>query len=247
MDKVLGSRFLIANAITADISKNGSQELDYPFYEVYDDVVRDVTNFWQEQNLDRRAIAVGSDYYMHVWDILAGKPAGWREMVYFGLGVYSEMLVDIKQPATALIASPDRKFNFVAYCASKGIEMTFLNNDCLYNFENFVLNHPEFNFDINYTVLDMQEFEEMNTPQFDYCEFITMDVGTSPELIDTYINVTNPGGVLYMANANEMMRMYSPDYYIEPIYDFYEYIEDRTDITSYHIPHQVGFHIMIKK
>jgi len=243
MDKILGNKFLIANALTYEFSKNSSQALDYNFFTVHDDIVRSINADWTSRNLDRRSVAVGSDYYLHVWDLLAGKVAGWKEMVYICLGLYSQMLTDLIQPTTALIAVPDRSFDLVLDLNRKGVALTFLNNDCLQAFESHVLTHPDYNFTGDYTVIEVEELEAMSEPQFDFVCMPSPDLTINADLIDKTIDVTNSGGAIIIAAANEMMRLYSPDYYIEPLFDLYEALDDRTDITSYHIPHAIGFQI----
>ena len=247
MDKILGNKFLIANALTYEFSKNSSQALDYDFFAVYDDIVRAVNTDWTSRSLDRRSIAVGTDYYLHVWDLLSGKVSGWKEMVYISTGIYSQMVVDLVKPTTALVASPDRNFDFVADLNRKGVALTFLNNDCLQAFEAHVLTHPEYPFTGDYTVIEVEELEAMTEPQFDLVHMHSPDLTINPDLVDKIVDVTNSGGAIYIPVANEMMRLYSPDYYIEPLYDMYEALDDRTDITSYHIPHAIGFQILVKQ
>jgi|11BtaG_2_1085332.scaffolds.fasta_scaffold00033_43 hypothetical protein len=247
MDKILGNKFLIANALTYEFSKNASQELDYDFFSVHDDIVRAVNADWRSKNLDRRSIAVGTDFYMHVWDLLSGKVAGWKEMVYISTGIYSQMVVDLIKPTSALVASPDRNFDFVSDLNRRGCALTFLNNDCLQAFEAHVLTHPEYKFTGDYTVIEYAELEAMTEPQFDFVHMHSPDLTLNPALIGKIVDITNSGGALYLSGVNEMMRLYSPDYYIEPLYDLYEALDERTDITSYHIPHAIGFQILVKK
>jgi hypothetical protein len=184
---------------------------------------------------------------MHVWDLLSGKVAGWKEMVYISTGIYSQMVADLIQPTTALVASPDRNFDFVLDLNRKGCALTFLNNDCLQAFEAHVLTHPDCNFTGDYTVMEVEELEAMTEPQFDFVHMHSVDLTINPALIDKVVDVTNSGGAIYLSGVNEMMRLYSSDYYIEPLYDMYEVLDDRTDITSYHIPHAIGFHILVKQ
>lgn len=247
MDKILGNKFLIANALTYEFSKNSSQALDYDYFTVHDDICRSVQLDWQSRHLDRRAVAVGADYYLHIWDLLAGKVAGWREMVYIVQGLYSQMLADLIQPTTALIAIPDRSFDLVLDLNRKGVALTFLNNDCLRTFEEHILTHPDYHFTGDYTVIEVEELEAMTEPQFDLVCVPSPDLIINADLIGSTIDATNSGGVIMIGACNEGMRLYSPDYYIEPVYDMYEALETRTDITSYHIPHATGFHIVVKQ
>ena len=247
MDKILGNRFLIANALTYEFSKNSSQALDYDYFAFHEDIVRAVTADWVSKNLDRRSIAVGTDLYMHTWDAMAGKVTGWKEMAYISNGLYAQMVVDLVKPTSALVATPDRNFDFVSDLNRKGCALTFLNNDCLQAFEAHVLTHPEYQFTGDYTVIEVEELEAMTDPQFDFVHMSSPDLTINPELIDKIVDITNSGGAIYIGAANELMRLYSPDYYLEPLYDMYEALDERTDITSYHIPHAIGFQILVKQ
>ena len=247
MDKILGNRFLIANALTYEFSKNSSQALDYDFFSFHDDIVHAVSADWVSKNLDRRSIAAGTDPYLHMWDILGGKVSGWKEMIYISTGMYAQMVGDLIKPTSALIATPDRTFDFVSDLNRKGCALTFLNNDCLQAFEAHVLTHPEYRFTGDYTVIEVEELEAMTEPQFDLVYMPSPDLTLNPILVDKVVDITNSGGAIFISFANENMRMYSPDYYLEPLYDMYEALDARTDITSYHIPHAIGFQILVKQ
>lgn len=247
MDKILGNKFLIANALTYEFSKVSSDALDYDYFSFHDDICRSVELDWQARHLDRRSVAVGADYYLHIWDLLAGKVSGWKEMVYISSGIYSQMVVDLIKPSNCLFSAPDRKFNQVADLNRQGCALTFLNNDCLQTWENHVLTHPDYPFSGDYTVVEVSEVEEMSTPQFDFVDLQSPELTLNPDLIGSVIDSTVSGGAIYISAMNEMMRIYDADYYIEPLYDLYEALDERTDITSYHIPHAIGFQILIKK
>jgi hypothetical protein len=247
MDKILGSKFLIANALTYEFSQNSSRELDYDFFSFHDDVAKTLRAEWASLGLDRRAIAVGSDFYLHTWDLVSGAVAGWKETVFICTGLYSQMSADIAKPTDVLMLTPDRNFDFAADMQRKGCNMTFVNNECLDIFERHVLTRPEFPWEGDYNVVDIEELENLDGAQFDFVHIHTVDTLINPPLLDKVIDLTRSGGVIYTAPSNENMRLYSDKYYIEPLFDFYEQIHERDDITSYHIPHALGFHILVKK
>lgn len=247
MDDIFGNKFLIANAMTYGFSKNSSEELDYDFFAVYDDIARSIKDDIVAKNFDRRAIAVGADPIINGWEVLSGTVSGWREAMYISGGLYHQMIADLIQPTTALVDSPDVQFDFVLDLNRKGVDLTFINNDRLYKFESFVLTHPEYNFTGDYTVIEYEELESITEPQFDLTCAPHVEMLWNPDLVDKIIDATNSGGAIMFPFASEGMRLYSETYYIEPVYDVYEALDERTDITSYHIPYLGGFHIIVKK
>lgn len=247
MDKILGNKFLIANALTYEFSKKSSEALDYDYFSVYDDIVRSVKADLTSKNLDRRAVATGSDHYTNAWNLLSGTPAGWKETMYIIAGMYAQMIIDLVQPTSSLIVTPDRGFDVALDLNRKGVAQTFVNNDCLQTFEEHVLPHPDYTFTGDYTVIEVEELEAMTAPQFDFVAVSSVDLTINPDLIGSLIDATNPGGCIYISAVNESMRLYSADYYIEPLYDLFEALDGRTDITSYHIPHATGFQIVVKQ
>lgn len=247
MDNILGNRLLIANALTYEFSKNSSQAIDYDFFSVHDDIARSIKADRIAKNLDRRSVAVGADFLLHDWDLLSGTPTGWKEGMYIASGLYNQMIADIVKPTTALVVAPDVNFDFVLDLNRKGVALTFLNSDRLHAFEAHVLTHSEYQFTGDYTVIEYEELESITESQFDMVCMGSPDLTINPDLIDKTIEATNSGGAIIIGASNQGMRLYSPHYYIEPVYDMYEALDARTDITSYHIPYLAGFHILVKQ
>lgn len=247
MSEAFKNKTVLMDMITKEVSKNGSLGLDYDFEEVMTDAADAITNYKTSINIDKRVIAVGADLYIHLWEPWSALLDGWKERMFIsGSGLYAMMLIDVGNPSTALISTPDRHFDLVAYCANQGIDLCFLNNDSLFNFENFIRDLPSYPFTFNYSVIDYQDFINDNTIGFDFIQMFSSDFNINYDLIDPFIARMNSGGFAYITAANEEGRLYTEDYFIEPIANVIEAINAKPEINSYHIPNAHGFQIIVK-
>lgn len=246
MYNLVENRFLVTSAVTKEVSSYASRELEYDYWEVMQDACKAITGYYNEINLDRRVLAVGSEVRIHVWDIMSGNIDGWKEHIFVASGMYGQMIADMTLPSRALIIEPDRQYDLVALLASRGCELFFLNNECLFLFENFIRDLPSYPFSFSYKTIDRHEIPDPSL-SFDFVNAPLSDLILEDTLLDDLINSMNSGAVMYTPYANESGRMYSEDYHIEPATNVYEEILSRNDINSYHMPGGIGYQISIKK
>lgn len=246
MYNLVENRFLLISTVTKELTMNASSSLDYDYWEVMSDASKAISNYYDSINLDRRVMAVGSEVRIHVWDIMSGNLDGWKEHIFVSSGVYAQMIFDMTPPTKALIFEPDRQYDMVAYLASIGCELTFVNNECLFLFENFVRDLPSYPFSFSYNTIDRNDIPDASM-EFNFVNVPINELVIDELMMDDIISSMSTGGVLYVPHANQSGRMYSEDYYIEPVTRVYEDILLRNDITSYHIPSAIGFQISIKK
>lgn len=247
MSEVLQNKTILKDIITKELSNYSATELPYSWDEVITDAAMGISNFWNSVNVDKRVVAVGADFYIHSWDLYAGMMDGWKDRTYVCGGLYAQMLCDLKLPQTALISSPDRHFDLVALLASRNVNLYFMNNDSLYNFENFIRDLQSYPFEFTYNVVNYQDIILGVANQFDFVQVQASDLVIDIELVNSYLSHVSPGGVVYMPYANEEGRLYTEDYYVEPITDVYEIVSQRDDFYSYHIPNAIGFQVLIRK
>lgn len=247
MLEVISNKVLLTNIITKNSSRYSCSELDYDYWEVMVDAAKLISEYWTSQNVDKRVIAVGADFYIHVWDLYVGDLTGWKEQSYISGGMYAQMVVDILKPQKALISSPDRHFDLIALLASRGCSLTFLNNECLFNFENFIRDLPSYPFTIEYDTIDYQDLLSNTAPEYDFMHMQSSDAIVDPDLIDAYDVSLNSGGVIYVPFVNEDTRLYSADYHVEPVVSVLDAFLSKENMYSYHIPNTIGFQIVVKK
>lgn len=246
MYNLVENRFLVTSAVTKEISSYASKDLEYDYWEVMQDASRAISSYYDSINMDRRVIAVGSEVKIHVWDIIAGNIDGWREHIFVASGMYGQMIADLTSPQHALIIEPDSQYDLVALLASRGCQLTFMNNESLFLFENFIRDLPSYPFSFSYNTIDRAELA-VGDLSFDFINAPLVDLILEESLLNDSLSSLQSGGVIYTPYANQSGRMYSEDYHIEPATRVYEDILSRNDITSYHLPGGIGYQISIKK
>ena len=245
MSNAFDEKMLFSCAIAGDISKSSTDRLGHDWWSMYVDTAKTVGNYWTQANLDRRAVAVGSMLETHYWDFMSDVP-GFKEFLLLHSSIYPQMFVDIKAPQRALIFPPARYGDLVLLLQSKGTELYFLNNDLLREFESSLLNHPDYNFSSDYNVIDLDEFEAITDLTFDFVVYDIADIRINNSLFTWTLDRLATGGIGYFANCNEMTRMYSDNYHLLPIYDLFELLEERADVSYYHIPWAAGIQVITK-
>lgn len=245
--QVISNKNIYTSSIAKEASKCSSSELAYDYTEVLDDASAAIKNHYSSSNLDKRFISVATDTYVHAWDIASATVAGWRDYTYISMGMFAEMIVDIVRPKKALISSPDRHYNLVALLNSRNCELTFLNNECLFNFENFIRDLKSYPFEINYSTIDYDQISELDSGTYNFIEVLSTDLIINNSLSNEYIDLLESNGVIYLPNVNENERFYSQFYYTEPIVPVLDAFLENDNVFSYNIPCNVGFQIVIKK
>lgn len=247
MREILNNKFMMVAAITNEITRSYGSRLQYDYNEAVIDISKSISGYIAEANLDRRIIAVGAEPRIHVWDLFASNMDGWKDHMYLASGPYAQMIAQINSPSSSLIFDPDRHFELVATLNDLGSEINFVNNECLLMFERFVRDQPSYPFSFNYNTLDMQDVD--SPPEglgFDFICITMVDLVNDYSTIENCVNLLNSGGVMYVAYANESGRLYSEDYYVEPVTEVYERLLAMDNISTYHMSNSIGFQIVIK-
>ena len=153
MTEAFKNKTVLMDIITKEVSKNSALALGYSYEEVITDASQAIKDYKNSIGVDKRVVAVGADLYIHLWEPWSALLDGWKERMFIsGSGLYAQMLLDIARPNTAVFTTPDRHFDTVALCAERGMEIYFLNNDSLFNFESFIRDLPSYPFNFNYNV-----------------------------------------------------------------------------------------------
>jgi hypothetical protein len=248
MREVLNNKFLMMAAVTNQLKKNSSSSLDYDPWEVIQDVARSVSEFVASSNIDRRVIATGAEPRINLWDIFSPNVDGWKDHMELAMGIYAEMVIDMLNPSEVLICEADAYFKVSALLADRGANITFINNEALYYYESFVRDASSHTPTYPYSTVDSSDILDQSfSGTYDMVIVPTYFIVNDDELLNAYIDRLNPGGVLYVAYANESGRLYTDDFYVEPIVEIFETILGRNDITTYHMPNGIGYQICIKK
>jgi len=246
MHSIVDNRFLVTSTVTREVSNYAGRSLEYDWDEVVGDISRAVGEYNNSINLDRRVVAVGVVNKIHLWDIVGSNQEGWKDHIFLSVGFYCQMVMDMIKPTNALIVEPDTHFELLALLANSGCNLTFVNNESLFIFENFVRDLPSYPFSFPYRTVDMQDLSSL-TGEFDFVSAPVYDFVVDNNFMEDIVSSVASGGVILGEYGNESGRLYTEDYYMEPVVDVYEQLLDRDDVTSYHLSHGIGYQVIIKK
>lgn len=246
MDEVLGNRFLLSALITKELTRDASGSLPYNFDSAFTDIHTSIRNYYNSLTLDKRAIAIGTDGDLMMHELFDSPQLGWGQLLYISTDYFSLMLADIKRPSSSLVIGPDIHFNLVATLHSMGSSLSFVNNKFLNNFEKFVLNTPEYPFNINYSVYEYSDIHNQNSPIFDFVTVPGSCLTLDDDLLHSLVDCLLPGGIIHIHNTNSNSRIYGEEYEMQPTYPMFSIIDDFPQLTSYHIPYGIGHNILIK-
>ena len=247
MTEAFKNKTVLMDIITKEVSKNSALALGYSYEEVITDASQAIKDYKNSIGVDKRVVAVGADLYIHLWEPWSALLDGWKERMFIsGSGLYAQMLLDIARPNTAVFTTPDRHFDTVALCAERGMEIYFLNNDSLFNFENFIRDLPSYPFNFNYNVIEFSDFIEDTSLSFDFIQMFSSDFVLDSDLINAFVERMSSGGFGYISAMNEETRLYSEDYFIEPISHILESLNAKAEVNTYHIPNAHGCQVVVK-
>jgi hypothetical protein len=246
MSEAFKNKTVLMDIITKEVSKNSSSGLNYDYEEVIADASSAIANYKSSISVDKRVVAVGADLYIHLWEPWSALLDGWKERMFISAGLYAQMVLDIGKPTSTLFTTPDRHFDTVALCAERGMEIYFLNNDSLFNFENFIRDLPSYPFNFNYNVIEFSDFIEDTSLSFDFIQMFSSDFVLDNDLIDAFVDRISSGGFGYISATNEETRLYSEDYFIEPISHILDALNAKDEVSTYHIPNAHGCQVIVK-
>ena len=250
-DKLLSDNFLLKSFLSRKLSKYPTDYNQYDFRTMYVDMGNARANYINTLPLDKRAIAVSTDYYIHKESLMQSETPGWVDMQEIIANHYIQMIASLIKPTNALFLSLENAPVAVKNLYDNNCKITACNSYTLKFYNDFWEGHPECDYQIDYDVIDMQDIsnldESLLQSKFDFIYFPGVVISWEEELLDNLLELLSPGGTLLLLLTNDIMRLYSPEYYKSPIYFLHEKIMSRTDIYNFHIPDSTGWNVIIKK
>jgi hypothetical protein len=246
MTIVLSNKYLIANVLTRNLTRDITDRLPFDYGEIYNDLWTSAKNYKESITLDKRAIAVGTVGDAFLEEMYATDSFGWSDACYVYTEHYPQMLYQLKKPSSVLIHGPDTSFGLVAAAAADQCRLAFLNNKYLDNFEKFVLNQSDYIFDVDYDVYDLQEFNSGVDETFDMIFATSVDFAANEDLLQQMLGALAPGGAMVIYSTNGNLSFYDKRYYMDPIMKIFNIIESNEDINTYHLTNNQGYNVIIK-
>ena len=246
INEVPNNQVLIGNIVSRKFSKYISDDLNIEesFYDIADSIV----NYMNSLSLDKRGIAITGDYHQRVWDVISTRSEGAKQTVFSNMQLFNQMVISMIKPQSSLILVPDQYLITVAALDSVGSELTFLNDQSLFNFENFVITNDAYPFSGNYSVIDYQDLiEESFSEKYDFIFTGSIALYGEIGLLDVLVNSLNSGGCLIVGDSGSMAEIYQTIDYIMMGDKYHDALQELDGTYKYHIPFGIGFDIIIKK
>lgn len=251
MDNLLADSFLVKSYLTRKFSKYPTDYQATDFQTIIADATDARANYVNSLPLDKRAVAVSTDYYIHREALMHDTTPGWFEMQDMIYNHYLQMVISLIKPKNALLFSLENVSSSLSYLCDIQCDLTVFNTYLNKFYHDFWKSHPEYELNFNYNIIDIQELSlcpDVSAEQkFDFIHFNGIVLSWENDLLDKLIELLAPGGVLYLMLTNDVMRLYGSEYFTSPVYWLHENLSNRNDVYNFHIPDSVGFNIIQKK
>lgn len=162
-------------------------------------------------NSDRRATAIGNDLELHWWTMLNSKVAGWDANV-FASELRFVLFQELAQATNYLLALAQPSEWLVETMNDRSKNVTVVNNEWLYNFEQFFLTIPEIAAyaDTQYSTVAVQDvLAGTGAGTYDFIQIRMKDVlGTSTKKLDAYLSMLSVGGLMQIEDSGSYGSLY---------------------------------------
>lgn len=169
-------------------------------------------------NLDLSIAARGATEGLWFLDLLQSMTGPWESMLMAATASL-DLHLSIKQPKKVLYFEADKTsspwLNKLKFPESK---LCFVNNQSLWNFEQFMRDYEgDFNYDVDYYVVDRSEIGEGEATGFDMiwmpAHHAMYENGT---MLLSCVDALASGGVLLLSTTNNSGKLYRDDYWFHP-------------------------------
>ncbi len=207
-------------------------------------------NWRTSLNLNLSIAARGTSEGVWYIDLIVNPQTGWREIMG-NMHNSVEMMMSIKKPEKILFFSPDLwSSQFIELTKRNNININFVNNQALYNFETFLRDYGmavgSSNFrDVDYGVVEPAEIGDGEASGFDMIQVMGWDVAYDMELLEKCIDSLSAGGVLLIQSTNNSGKLYRDDYQFHPLNDLHKVLKSSNGST-FHNSESYGYTAFIK-
>lgn len=195
------------------------------------DRVASIKSYLDSLNIDKRRIAVGFDILMWYFDIFSSETSEWNNN--FGTtygGAAPEQAFLFSKPAKSLLSYPAWNTGLAKLMNEKS-ELTLINSYQLDLFEQFCKKESEI---WNYDTISRQDAEQGNGGSFDFIAINSYDILHDPEIVKSYFNMLNTGGVLVIGHINENNSLYEAEMEYTSSYAVHAALKEFENARVYH-------------
>lgn len=217
--------------------------------EVFDAAVK-VVDWRNSLNLSMSIASRGTSEGVWYMDLIVNPQTGWREIIT-NIHNSVELFMVVKRPNKVLIFCPDVWSSpMIERTKREDIEINFVNNQALYNFETFlrddsmIIDGKRLR-DIDYGVVAPEEIGAGDATEFDLIQVMGWDVAYDIPLLQKCIDSLASGGVLLINSTNNSGKLYRDDYQFHPLNDMHEVLKSSNGST-FHSSDSYGYTVFIK-
>ena len=216
--------------------------------DIYFEIASEIREHIKSLPIDRRIVAISSNYHPKVWDAISADAPGIKQTVHNNMQLFNQMIISLLRPSSSLVLIPDQYMLTVSALDHVGSSLTFINDQSLYNFENFIINNSNYTFNSEYTVIDYQDLiNEQFSEKYDFIFAGAISFECDIHLLKVLVDSLNPGGCLLIGNTANMSDVYYVQLPINVSTYLHRAINDLEDVYNFHIPFGIGFDAIIKK
>jgi len=198
------------NLVSKALSTFGSTH-DQAWGDSTADYVNAVTAHHTAMNTDRRAIATSNDAELHWWTMLETNIPGWEANVW-SAEMRNILFSECIKATNSLWAITLPETWLLEQMNDRSKNVTLINNDGLYAFEQFYLNQSAASSysDTQYSTMDVQDIlDGTNTGTFDYIRLRMKDlVCTTTKFVDAYLSMLAVDGIMHITDSGCYGQIY---------------------------------------
>ncbi len=214
------------------------------------DAAEKAVNWRNSLNLSMSIASRGTSEGVWYMDLIVNPQTGWREIMT-NIHNSVELFMVVKKPNKVLIFSPDLwSSHLIELNKRENIEINFVNNQALYNFETFLRDDSmmvggKSLRDVDYGAITHEEMGTGDATGFDLIQVMGWDVAYDLPLLQKCIDSLASDGVLLINSTNNSGKLYRDDYQFHPLNEMHEVLKSSNGST-FHSSDSYGYTVFIK-
>jgi hypothetical protein len=236
----------ISKYMSTILGENGVEIASTERFEAF----KNIKDWRATLNLDLSIAARGATEGLWYIDQAATPESPWAEMMVTTYSPY-EMITSVKKPGKILTFNPDLSpapiFQKIKFPST---DIYFVNNQALWNFENFIRDQSmEIDgkpyADIDYSVVDKSEIGQGEAVDFDLITMQAHECSSNGQILIKCIESLASNGVLLINVTNNSAKLYRDDFWFHPHNEMHQILKSY-DGFVFHESGQYGFTVFVK-
>jgi hypothetical protein len=239
--------------VTKALSKTPMDSLTGSYMDVATEVfeMSEKAQSWRKTvGLNMSIAARGSREGSWYVDLIVNPQSGWRELL-INMHSAMELLVCAKKPSKVLFFNPDIWSSpFLQKNDNQDISVNFVNNQSLYNYEQFLRDDAmqvggKSYRDIDYGVCTIDEIGKNLCVNFDFIQMMGFEAMEDLSIAESCISALSPGGMLVILFSNNSGKLYRDDYWFHPMNEIHELLK-KSEGYTFHSSEAYGYTVFVK-